>query len=112
MTTRSPGLVPRRAVADEPSLSSADTELLIRNLLREGGFDQRLTTLETDFKHLPSKEFVTEAVDAGKKEVKEELKWYAWLLTFLGVAAVTSILSLLGIVVKLVFFNQPPATAP
>jgi len=106
MTPPTGGIVPRGAVAGEPALSSADTELLIRNLLREGGFEQRLTVLEADFKHLPSKDFVTEAVSVGKSEVKEDLKWFAWVLTFLGVTAVTSVLSLLGIVIKLLFFSD------
>ncbi len=104
----------RRAVADEPALPAShdteplirkDTELLIRNLLREGGFDQRLTILETDFKHLPSKEFVTTAVDQGKKEVKEDMKWLARLLTSVGALVATLIVSLLAVVIKLVFFT-------
>ena len=112
MTLPTRSIVPRSAVAGEPALSSADTELMIRNLLREGGFEQRLTVLEAEFKHLPSKEDVTTAVTEGNKAVKEDLKWFAWLFTFLGVAAVTSILSLLGIVVKLVFFSTPNPPSP
>ncbi len=65
-----------------------EVQLSIQTALSEAGILERLVRLETEMEHRATKEYVSDVIPKGVAALKDDIKWFFWILVFIGATAI------------------------